>query len=458
VDETDPHARGGPDFFERQRLAASGARALGWLSELASNAGQYPPAHPFVLSAAERLLLSCEEILSDRAEAIFSFEPGEAWLAGVPCFLDERTLEVIEGLIRNGIRSIAVRQGVTRSEVLSFVLLIAGPESGIGAGSWSHVLLHQQGIGHIRIGDAPLSRLSGDLTETEIAEGATVHGRVRTLVRELLRAPRTRSAVDGPAVSAAVQLLIAGIVANRDAMIAACWEGGDEEYLVVHSVNVAVLSIGLGHFLSMPAEALAVLGCAGLLHDIGKSAPPPEAACSAGPLSEEHRRRLERHPVEGALILGAAPGIDAAAVTAAYEHHRPYASGAGAVDVVPHPVSRIVAIADALEGLTALRVRVGIPMSPADAVRLMLDEQRKRFDPVILKAFIAMVGVFPPGTELSLDTGERGIVVGRGGDPSRPRVRLVDDAGPGQVVSLAERVAGRYRRSPSLAGPRSAGS
>lgn len=451
--ETGARARGRQDFFERQSLAVSGAQALGWLAETLGNADRYPPSHPFVISSAERLLLSCEDILSDRTEAVFTFGPGEAWLEAVPCFLDEPSRELAERLVGNEITSIIILRGVTRSEVLSFVLLLSGPEPGIGSGSWSSVLLHQQGIAHIRIGDAPRAPWSGDVSEDDIAECGKVHEQARTFVKETLRSLRTRPKVDGPAVTGAVEALVGGVIKSRDAMIAACWTGGDE-YAAVHPVNVAVLSACFGSYLSMPERALAQLGCAGLLHDIGKSLLPPEIACSAGPLSDDHRRRLERHPADGALLLGVVPGIDAAAVTAACEHHRPSAPDD---DTVLHPVSRIVAIADAVEGLTSLRVRFGIPLPPEDAVRLMLDGQGQRFDPAILKAFIAMIGVFPLGTELSLDTGERGRVVGRGNDALRPRVRLFEGVRPGRVVSLAERVNGRFRRSAAGEAPRSAG-
>ena len=57
----------------------------------------------------------------------------------------------------------------------------------------------------------------------------------------------------------------------------------------------------------------------------------------------------------------------------------------------------------------------------------MLKKSGKDFDPILLKVFVNMLGVYPVGTLLKLDTGELGIVVDcqKNGDLTRPRVVLL---------------------------------
>ena len=77
----------------------------------------------------------------------------------------------------------------------------------------------------------------------------------------------------------------------------------------------------------------------------------------------------------------------------------------------------------------------------------MRDNPRRGMDPVIVKAFINLTGVYPVGTLVVLDTFELGIV--HAANPlqemlSRPIVRVVSDAQgnvvhPGTLVDLADR-------------------
>lgn len=78
------------------------------------------------------------------------------------------------------------------------------------------------------------------------------------------------------------------------------------------------------------------------------------------------------------------------------------------------------------------------------------------FDPILLKVFINMMGVYPVGTLLLLDTGEMCLVMEKPEDaePGRPTVVLLTDDGKGAfkkggVASLSERnsPSGAFRRN-----------
>ncbi len=107
---------------------------------------------------------------------------------------------------------------------------------------------------------------------------------------------------------------------------------------------------------------------------------------------------------------------------------------------------RILTIADVFDALTSPRIYRPMANSPDLALDIMLKGSGKDFDPILLKVFINMLGVYPVGTLLKLDTGELGIVMDcpKNGNPARPHIVILmrDDNGKfkkGKSVDLSEK-------------------
>ena len=117
---------------------------------------------------------------------------------------------------------------------------------------------------------------------------------------------------------------------------------------------------------------------------------------------------------------------------------------------------KILRIADTYDALTSERKYRPRAFSPDEALKLMWNKVGEDYDPILLKSFINMVGLYPVGTILKLDTGEMGLVVDYPGefDRTRPLVMLLVDDGQGglksgKTVNLAEQDerTGSYRRN-----------
>lgn len=168
---------------------------------------------------------------------------------------------------------------------------------------------------------------------------------------------------------------------------------GYDEYTTTHSMNVCVLAMAFAEFLGLGARDIRAFGLSGLLHDLGKVRIPIEILTKPGKLSDDERRVMNEHPVDGArLILAAHDPLDLAAVVA-YEHHvmidgGGYPSFRFRRDC--HYASRLVHICDVYDALRTKR-----PYRdawPAPKVMGYLQERAgSEFDPDLIRSFIEMM-------------------------------------------------------------------
>ena len=232
-----------------------------------------------------------------------------------------------------------------------------------------------------------------------------------------------------------------------------------DEYTYHHSVNVSILSIALGQRLGLSKKVLTELGLTALFHDIGKIEIPYEILNKPTNFNDDEWRLIRKHPIWGVRAILKLRGFDNTTIRSsivAFEHHMNYDfSGYPRVKKYTELdfYSRIVSLADQYDAMTSARVYSRIPMSPDKALSIMMERAGTQLDPVLFKFFINMVGVFPIGTLMLLNTKELGLVYES--DVvfmDRPRVLIIiDNQGnrvKGPVVSLTEKdEKGKYLRS-----------
>ena len=113
---------------------------------------------------------------------------------------------------------------------------------------------------------------------------------------------------------------------------------------------------------------------------------------------------------------------------------------------------QIIQIADVYDALATPRVYKKA-FSPEEALGIMLKDKGTQFDVILLKIFIGLVGIFPVGSLVQLDTQELGVVYkSNPQSPDRPYIFLLasDKAGypKKEMIDLTETDGeGRYKRS-----------
>jgi HD-GYP domain-containing protein (c-di-GMP phosphodiesterase class II) len=166
-----------------------------------------------------------------------------------------------------------------------------------------------------------------------------------------------------------------------------------DEYTLYHSVNVAIIGLGLGLVLKLPVNLLREVVLAGMLHDVGKSAIPIEILRKTTALEEPEWQAIRKHPSLGAEILCHAPGTNRLSMIAAFEHHMRFdQAGYPAMRKrrMQHPVSRLVCMADVFDAMTSRRAyKVAIPIDKV--CNYTRNQSERMFDPKMVHALEIML-------------------------------------------------------------------
>jgi HD-GYP domain-containing protein (c-di-GMP phosphodiesterase class II) len=162
-----------------------------------------------------------------------------------------------------------------------------------------------------------------------------------------------------------------------------------DPYTFEHSARVAAISVILATAMDWPADEVASLRRAGLLHDVGKIGVADRILAKISPLTDDEWASIRQHPIIGYDMLKDVPFLQAS--LAGIRHHHERWDGEGYPDGLtaeenPAP-ARIVAVADAFDAMTSDRpYRKGF--SFGFAAKTIASESGRQFDPAVVAAFV----------------------------------------------------------------------
>lgn len=291
-------------------------------------------------------------------------------------------------------------------------------------------------------------------------ESNRVFFRTVTLMREVLHGIEQRRAIRVRKAERLTQQMTDIIKQDESILVGLASIKNFDEYTFAHSVNVCILSMLIADRLRLYKSDIARLGVAALLHDIGKTYVPQTILNKPGRLVERDWELMKYHTFFGVTELTRIKGLREVsdALFVALQHHvhynmQGYPQKPGGWNL--RLFSRIVTVADYYDAMTTPRIYNTRAVTPDRALQFILKNSGEIFDPFIAKVFIKAMGIYPVGTVVELDTGERAVVVRQNEDSRlmhRPWVRLIEARGQlipdTPQVDLAERDAsGRYARS-----------
>ncbi|PIP35453.1 MAG: hypothetical protein COX20_11285 [Desulfobacterales bacterium CG23_combo_of_CG06-09_8_20_14_all_52_9] len=224
-----------------------------------------------------------------------------------------------------------------------------------------------------------------------------------------------------------------------------------DDYTYTHSINVALLAMCVGRRIGLSHILLEQLGICGMFHDLGKLDVSTDILHKPGRLAPEEWEIMRQHPLMGViriLRLRAPSGMKSRIALGPFEHHLK-------MDLTGYPKTRltqnvtlfgrILSIVDTYDAVTSHRAYRVRSLMPNEAVCFMWNRLNRQFDPILLKVFICMMGPFPAGSVVKLNTGEMGISMGINPASKKPGQRVLllvkDEAGgyrKGEILNLDE--------------------
>jgi HD-GYP domain-containing protein (c-di-GMP phosphodiesterase class II) len=286
----------------------------------------------------------------------------------------------------------------------------------------------------------------------ELSAAMVIHKEALVTAQSVFDGVGRGSSLNSPAAKKTVTALLGSVTRSPEANLLLTQMRRFENDLFTHAINVCVLSMVVASLEGF-IEEISELGLGALLHDVGQVRLPRNLIRKHDPFTDQERRLLEQHPVLGGAILEQAENISLVAQQIVVEHHERL-NGTGypakAAGASISPLSQIVAITDAYDAM--ITGRNGVLQKPIDVLReLYLDANAGAFDRDLVEKVIRSLGVYPVGSLVELNTGERAIVLAANrSNTLKPTIRLVltRDRLPlpqGPVISLSEESAAKGR-------------
>jgi len=460
------------------RTPAGGARAQASLSDLSGDtfirrAGRqlivsiygamrvirlYPPENEAVRNALSDVARTAQELLDRENEVELRASNEFLFVNSTRLRLDLDNYasfsQILSVLRACGIGSVRVMDGTQPRDWLVFLsLLLSQSKTGDDVTAFDVTeKLAAAGVRVFELGAPLVAEDDTDFRQRAKEAAKRTYSQSVAVTKEVMNSVRMGASPNIKKIKRVVQTIVDQILNEETSLVGLTTIRDYDEYTFTHSVNVCIFSVALGRRLGMSKLQLYDLGLAALFHDIGKSRVPLAVLNKTDGLTDDDWRWLAAHPWLGVLALFHMRGqqeLPYRAMVVAYEHHMK-------TDLTGYPksvrprlqsiFSRIVAVADGFDAATTRRAYQTDPMSPAAVLAGMRDNPRRGMDPVVVKGFINLLGVFPVGTMVVLDTFELAVVHATNPNPaaiSRPIVRIVsDDRGnvlfPGHLVDLTE--------------------
>jgi HD-GYP domain-containing protein (c-di-GMP phosphodiesterase class II) len=209
-----------------------------------------------------------------------------------------------------------------------------------------------------------------------------------------------------------------------------------ERRLSVSAINCMIVSGVIGSTMRLASHRLLQLATGGLLHDIGMLKVQREILEKQGRLSSDEMNRMRAHAVLGYQIISKDMKYPEEIALVALQHHehwdgRGYPRSLKGEDITLF--ARIVAVADAYEAMVSERPYRNSIIG-YNAMKTVLSDNGKHFDPQVLKAFLESMGIFPIGSVVQLNNSSIGRVSENHTEaPLRPKIELLIDEFGNQI-------------------------
>jgi putative nucleotidyltransferase with HDIG domain len=392
----------------------------------------YSPGHPIIGRNLESLSAAFQMLHGLQPAVTIGLVGDEVIVDDMPMARADTLGPFVRRLQQAGVERITVDRGVTLEGITEFLAAITTIDARDGQTAQPF-----PAIAHIRVGRVTVEqRVEGSLTD--MATIKRLYTDAVSVASDVWDSAQTEGHPDATAARSMIDGLAQAVAQNRTALLALTTLKNYDNYTFTHMVNVSILTMGQARGLGIDGPLLREFGLAALMHDIGKVRTPLDILNKPDKLTDEEFVIMKRHVVDGAEILRMTPDVPALAPVVAFEHHL-RVDGSG----YPNGVARsslnigtmLCSIADVYDAMRSQRHYQ--KAFPTDRILAVLKRNDgTQFDQHLVRRFVQLIGIYPSGNLVRLNTGEVAVVMNTyAPDPYRPHVRVLIDR-EGQRIEL----------------------
>lgn len=458
-----------PDLLQTE--TSLDLRFLLALNMLITSARLHQDNNRVLLSSVEQFIAIIHQLFEEEDEVTLLSSGGRFYLrqekllyranmAGIVgtmlAFFDQRKL--------NGLRFFPAIEEASAVDIASFTRILIKAETEENPGSWLETELQapqfpwvesvpasDESLQEVAADASRAAQGGGELQETMASEKARgkkekavlTYGYAALSLQEIANKGSLNRKSGIKKTLRMVHKMIDMVNEDRDMLMSLSTIRDYDDYTYTHSVNVAILSLCLGQKIGLSKKSLETLTLSALFHDLGKIDVPKNILNKPGKLTDQEFREMRNHSlysVRRILLLKTSPQKKAEMLLGPFEHHLKYDLSGYPRTPRNKPLSlfgRIIAIADVFDAITAPRVYRPFAISPDLSLCIMQEGAGKDFDPILLKVFINMIGIYPIGTVLTFKNGKMGLVAKYSGDEDKDRelwVQMLIPSTKGKLV------------------------
>ncbi|AKR42386.1 HD-GYP domain-containing protein [Methylophilus sp. TWE2] len=248
--------------------------------------------------------------------------------------------------------------------------------------------------------------------EAEREQAAKIIASSRQAVASMFNDLRMGKAIETEVVMPIVEEISASVARNVHALISLVRLKTADDYTYMHSVAVCALMAALARELKLSETEVKQAGLAGLMHDMGKAGIPLPILNKPGSLTDNEFHVIQEHPKLGYDMLLKANISDPVTLDVCLHHHEKIDGSGYPEKLTSNQISlfaKMGGICDVYDAVTSARAYKPA-WEPGMALKRMAS-WNGHFDPVVFKAFVKSLGIYPIGTVVILKSGRLAVVV-----------------------------------------------
>ncbi len=355
---------------------------------------------------------------------------------------------VVDILREREVGEVVFHDGVERAELIRFIRLLNQTANEDDPWAGFSQAFQRANLEHVEVSKIEITAES-ELSVDPDARQAAIHAYYRTMdaTSEAQEAFKEGARWNPKRLKRSAQNIVDLVMSEESTILALTSMNHGASPAVNHATNCTILSAALGAKIGLPKRTLGDLAFASLMHDVGKVELPdgPDPKCA--------------HALEGArklLLSGRVSNSVIRAMNVALLHHRAYGGGGSpslSVDIDPCLLTGIVSVCNTYDRYVIGTSGGADPLLPAEALSKVIELGGKTLDPLLVRVFVNLMGLFPVGSLVRLDSGELATVT-RSNPKSellhRPYVRVFSSASGENCdlfADLSELTGGEFKRS-----------